>query len=457
MQLTRVQPLVDETGLGLPRFGVTPPVALAGTFDAQSLDGQLKNPDGVSLGNIVLNGLQTLTDLSGIELEAKWQTLEAEPEPSAGKLLLQPGSLVPIALQSARSISGGRPSSPQQPVTGRAVGKPPIPSLSRSTGGPANPAGGLDVRLVPVPELSHDPQLWESELEVTLTATAFGVSRTLAVPLKIPLSLPTLALPPIAILCTGKHFQLPALAICPVPGLGGSLDGLLGHLTDVLLKVDFLKRLLIPEGYLLPELFEVTDAVRFLLRFLNGGAVRFLPSPSERNLNQFELMLGIINDLEAEDEIASLIYFGLPDATLEIFGKRKFEGERLQVGVTDAMAKKGDFLVLIDDLADCAGEPGVLSVKGKGLNRFLFWSASSSYRFNSFEGTVSLGKSAALTGVRIPFLERFTALRERGADLLELMTQRRKDHIVRRANPIAAKGGVASGGAIKAGKAKASS
>jgi hypothetical protein len=202
-------------------------------------------------------------------------------------------------------------------------------------------------------------------------------------PITIPLLLPTLPVPPLLIMFRGVNFEPPGLVVCPLPAVGGSLNGLLTTLGDALVKLDLIERMLKRVSLPLPLPYAgVASALQLVLKLLGSPAMRVLSTREEPNLNVYDLMLGVVNDLEAEDELRSLVYVGLPGPTVDLYPKRDFQpgsnNRFLRLGVTGEMAAQGRLVVSLSDLNE-RSVPGVLHPAD--MQHTLFWRDASSFRF----------------------------------------------------------------------------
>ncbi len=212
-------------------------------------------------------------------------------------------------------------------VTWTVGGLAGVGGLVRPLPGAAREPVQLLVDLV-LAELTSTPALPQ---RLTLTASvrleAAGVT-TPFIPLpSLPLVIPVIPVPTIAVFTRHKNFEGTKLVL--VPG-NSPLDA-----STVNAAVTALNTTLEPlrDTLALAALF--LEHAALLADLLSSGTIHFRKSNQLGNLNDLDLESHLVNDIEAEDELSSMLLLGVPTRQLECFNARNFgtaEGQ-LTLGV----------------------------------------------------------------------------------------------------------------------------
>jgi len=347
----------DEPGTPVRLVGLPPPLDQVGSFAVPT------------------HQLRTLTDALGVELAVGWP----QQRPPATGPAAPVGALVPlVGAETAGTGAAG--------LLGSLLPLPPVTSIPGTYTVDAVAQVGLAKLVDPLTEavagLVDLPQLPSPQV------------------LRLPLELSTLVVPPIVALFTGEEYSGDVLVLTPLD-LGPTASSLLDLCSDVLRRLDVILRLVPLEsvtelfadaGLPVPPYVPVAAALRALIPHLSGANVRVLSSRSERNLNEFDLRSGFLNDVEAENVFSSFFYLGLPGPSIDLYSDRNHSGARIRIGIPDQLAQKGQLAVSHPRLRDVeAANPagGILQVQRGDRDKLIigFGNRASSFRFQGVPET----------------------------------------------------------------------
>lgn len=163
-------------------------------------------------------------------------------------------------------------------------------------------------------------------LQASLRLQAGGASSGWIDLPSVPLDLPAIPVPTIAIFCQDTNFGSNKLIVVPASSpldrdaVSGALDTLNSTLSPLRSTFSFL-------GLFLDSMTTVSDA-------LESGHVVFRKANEIGNLNDIDLESGFFNDTEAEDELSSMILIGPPHRRIECFNARNFSTSEGQMNLT---------------------------------------------------------------------------------------------------------------------------
>jgi hypothetical protein len=393
----RLVPVADPTGQGLVSLALDPAATslpriqelpIADLLPGAVLDGTepgtpvrligLPPPlDQVGTFAVPTHQLRTVIDALGVELAVGWP--QQRPKPTTGPAA-PVGALVPlVGAETAGTGAAG--------LLGSLLPVPPLTSIPGTYTVDAVAQVGLAALVDPLAEavagLVDLPELPNPQL------------------VRLPLELPTLVVPPILALFTGPEYTGDVLVLTPLD-LGPTADGLLDLCADLLRRLDVILRLapleaitelFVDAGLPVPPYVPVALALRALIPHISGANVRVLSSRSERDLNEFDLRAGFLNDVEADNVFSSFFYVGLPGPAIDLYSRRDHQGARVRIGIPDQLAQKGQLAVSHPRLRDvAAANPagGILEVqRGNGDDTLVlgFNNRASSFRFRGVPET----------------------------------------------------------------------
>lgn len=382
LETAQVVPRVDNTGLGLLHLGVEQPLAVAGLTQMTPVVSGLTSSSGTILNEPVLSTVTgqpavvaTMSELRGVRLDGTW-TVPAGPgsrplpgpESRDGLASVAPGTLVPLSRTPTLHVVHGA-------------------------------LQGLSALFLPVPHLTPSPATWDARVDVTLEAIALqgliddgegsgdlaldgvvALRRPPSWSLSVPVTAPTLVVPPILMLCTGTDLQPPAIVIIPLPHLGGP-RALLTDLAAVAQRVDLVRRLLVTARLSVPLFDQVSQALSAMNILLASSFTLLHVHPAEPDLNLLEPKAGVGKDTVG-DPIRSLAYLSLPGPRVSLYKRKHFIGPRLDLEITPQMAspERGDLIVVIPDLEAFEPTDGATMTGNLGYG-------TSSYRFERHNAT----------------------------------------------------------------------
>ena len=163
-------------------------------------------------------------------------------------------------------------------------------------------------------------------LAASIRLEAAGVT-TPFIPLPpLPIDVPAIPVPTVAVLCRHKDFAGTKLLLVPgsspvdastVGAAFSTLNTTLEPLRDTFAVVSFL-----------------VEQAAVVADLLSSGTIRFRKSNQLGDLNDVDLESGTLNDTEAEDQLSSMALLGVPRRQLECFNASNFGTSEGQLTIT---------------------------------------------------------------------------------------------------------------------------